>query len=263
LAQKLLNLRRPDTCAKCATPLPAGTTAYWLTPECKVICLPCGEASGEAGAGTSAQAEFDRRRRAREKRAQERGRIFGFWARLSEGPQHERAWAKGAAGERTNARNLERRLSDKPVRLLHDRHLAGRRSNIDHIAIGRSGVMVVDSKNLAGKVKVERHGGLFSPRHFDLYVGGRKRTGLVENVERQVETVRSVLAESAFGEVPVHGALCMADVDGLPLFGHPNVRGVAIDGTRYVAKQIARPGPLDANAIARIAAFLDQRFPAA
>src|SRR5215212_9270487 len=75
--------------------------------------------------------------------AAQSGRVGAFAARLSSGPAHERAWATGAAGEEENAARLERLLAEAPVSVLHDRHLPGQRANIDHIAIGPSGVTVV------------------------------------------------------------------------------------------------------------------------
>jgi hypothetical protein len=206
----------------------------------------------------------ERQREARERRQRERyGRIGGWAARMSSGPQRERAWAKGAAGEEENARRLEKRLADKPVTLLHDRRLPGKRANFDHLGIGPGGVTVIDSKKLAGKVRVDWRGGLFSPRTFDPYVKGRRRTQLVDSVERQTQTIRDVLASEGFGEVPVVGALCMADPEGLPLFKRLKIRDVAIDGTRRVSELIARPGELDAAAIQNISSVLARRLPPA
>jgi hypothetical protein len=37
--------------------------------------------------------------------------------------------------------------------VLHDRRIPGRRSNIDHLVIARSGVWVVDTKRYRGKVE--------------------------------------------------------------------------------------------------------------
>jgi hypothetical protein len=270
--RKLLHLRRDDSCSACAQPLPAGTQAYWLKPQRVVLCIGCADAddppSAEAPpqsvAGASARREHDRRRHAREERQRARyGRIGSWVARMSSGPQHEHAWAKGAAGEEHNAKRFEKLLDDEPIVLLHDRRLPGKRANIDHIGIGPGGVTVVDSKNLTGKVRVDWRGGLFAERQFDLYVNRRPQTSLVECVERQVETVRAVLADEGMSHVSVAGALCMADVEGLPLFKRLKLREVVIDGPRHVAKLIGRAGNLDLDAIQQIAAVLDRRLPPA
>ena len=62
-------------------------------------------------------------------------------------------WERGAAGERATA-NALRTLPDSWV-VLHDVRWPGRPfANIDHIAIGPSGVFVIDSKNWSGKVRL-------------------------------------------------------------------------------------------------------------
>ncbi len=269
LAQrKLLELRRDDACASCATPLPAGTRAYWLTPERAVLCEACGAQPTpqpkERAAGASAQAEYERRRHARVSRAEDRFGTIGRWiAQLSAGPQHERAWRVGASGEAENAGRLEKRLEDTPVRLLHDCRVPGSAANIDHIAVGPCGVTVIDSKHLTGKVKVDWSGGLFSERKWDLYVGGCKRTNLVDKVEQQMHVVREILEAAGLGYVEVHGAMCMAETAGLPIFGHPSMRGIAIDGTRRVAKLVSRDGPLTLEAVEQIRGVLDRALPPA
>lgn len=154
-------------------------------------------------------------------------------------------------------------MKDKPVVFLHDRRIPGSRANIDHIAVGPRGATVIDSKNIKGKVKIDWRGGLFSPRTFDLYIGGRKRTNLVEKIEGQMSVVREVLDNAGFSHVEVHGAMCMADVDGLPFFGHPSLRGIAVDGTRHVAKLVAESGPLDVDTIKAVAAALERGLPPA
>jgi hypothetical protein len=265
--RKRLRLKRDDSCVQCARALPAGTEAFWLRAERHVICLACGETPPKApvsAPGASARRIHEQRRQAREQRQRQRyGRIGGWAARRSSGPQHERAWARGAAGEETNARRLEKRLADKSAVLLHDRRLPNSRANIDHLGVGPGGVTVIDSKNLTGKVRIDWKGGLFSPRRFDLYVNGRRRTTLVESVENQVAAVRAVLADEGFTDLSVVGALCMTDPQGLPLLKHLKIRDVVIEGTRYVAKVVARDGELEPGAIQTIAAALDRRLPPA
>lgn len=260
-------------CSLCERDLPARTRAYWLPDRRVVQCVDCVASQEkpadaplpENEAGTSARHEHERRQARRVDRQRDRyGSIGGWLASHTAGPQNERAWAKGAVGEETNARRLEKRLRNTSVIVLHDRKVSPKsKSNIDHIAIGPGGVTVIDSKNLQGKVKVDWRGGLFSERRFDLYIGGRRRTNLVEGVERQVAAVQAVLGDSELGEVEVVGALCMANVADLPLIGHPKLRNVAVDGTRRIAKIAARPGPLDAQAIQKVASVIGTAMPPA
>jgi hypothetical protein len=54
---------------------------------------------------------------------------------------------------------------------------------------------VIDTKSTRGRLRVEKRGGFFSPRHKVLLINGRDRTHLVDGLERQLVDVRSVLAE--------------------------------------------------------------------
>jgi hypothetical protein len=63
------------------------------------------------------------------------------------------AYAKGAAGERASAAVLA--TLPEPWVVLHDLRWPGRqRANVDHVAIGPTGVYVIDSKNWAGRITV-------------------------------------------------------------------------------------------------------------
>jgi hypothetical protein len=62
-----------------------------------------------------------------------------------------RAWRRGAAGERRTARLLRRLERDGYVSF-HDVAVPGSNANVDHLVIGPSGVVVVDSKQYTGRV---------------------------------------------------------------------------------------------------------------
>jgi Nuclease-related domain len=263
--RKLIRFKRDDVCSICSRALPAGMEGYWQTPERRAICRPCGDlpAAAVSAPGANADREYARRRQARIERQRKRwGRVGSWAAELSDGPQHEQAWARGAAGERRNATRLEKLVEGQPVSFLHDRRIPGSRANIDHIAIGPSGVFVVDSKNAKGQVKVDWKG-LFSNRRWYLYVGGRDKTEWVEGVENQVELVRTALAGAGHAGVPVYGALCMANGEGLPWIGHPRLREIPICRPRHVAKRLLARGPLTADAIRVVHLDLERAFPAA
>jgi hypothetical protein len=160
------------------------------------------------------------------------------------------------------AARLGKLLEGHGVELLHDRRIPGSRANIDHLAIGPGGVTVIDAKNYAGKVRTEVRGGLLRPRTERLLIGGRDRTRLVEGVKRQLDLVCGAL-EQAGEYAEVRGALCMADVDGLPLLGHPTMDGIVIDGPRHVSKMARRPGTHSDADIARITSSLARAVPPA
>ena len=236
---------------------------------CAVSAVPAGRvAELEHGtAGASARREHERRRGARERRARASwdkvalGGLGAGLAKLSE-PQHQRAWSRGAQGEERVAARLAKLLDGHGVELLHDRRIAGSRANIDHLAIGPGGVTVIDAKNYKGRVRTEVRGGLLRRRTEHLLIGGRDRTRLVDGLKRQVELVRAAL-EQAGETADVRGALCMADVDGLPMLGHPCVDGIAIDGPRHVAKIARRSGSQSVADIERLATLLGRAFPVA
>src|SRR5690606_40342596 len=82
-------------------------------------------------------------------------------------------------------------LTQRGVRLLHDRRIPGTRANIDHIAVGPTGVHVIDAKRYKGRPSLRVEGGLLRPRVEKLLVGSRDCTRLVEGGHKQVGLVRS------------------------------------------------------------------------
>jgi len=83
-------------------------------------------------------------------------------------PTHLTAWAIGARGERETEAALER-LPEGFVHL-HDRRIPGTRANIDHVVIGPTGVFVIESKRMVGRLRV---------RGQTVFVRGR-RTNMVK-----------------------------------------------------------------------------------
>jgi hypothetical protein len=61
-------------------------------------------------------------------------------------------WARGAAGEQATAALLAR-LAPSRWTVLHDLAVPGSRANIDHLVIGPTGLWVVDTKALRGRVE--------------------------------------------------------------------------------------------------------------
>jgi Nuclease-related domain len=118
---------------------------------------------------------------------------------MSAAPQRQRAWAHGAEGEAKLAQKLVRWTADEGVMLLHDRRVPGRRANIDHLAIGPAGVIVIDAKRYRGRIAVERRGGLLREHTEHLPVGGRERTKLVDGVLGQAARVRAIARSTSVG----------------------------------------------------------------
>jgi hypothetical protein len=96
-----------------------------------------------------------------------------------------------------------------------------------------------------------------------LLIDGRDRTKLVEQVEHQVDIVRSELSHFGQSEIDVRGALCIPDVNGLPLFRTLSVRSIIVDGPKPVAKLARRPGQLSSDATDQIFRHLAAILPPA
>ena len=141
----------------------------------------------------------------------------------------------------------------------------GRRDgDIDVIAIGPAGVHVADVKHYKDqKVEVRRSGGLFSSVKEQLYIGGRDKTSLLDSMARQLEAVRTALADLPGGEaVAVHPALVFVDAN-LPLFSTPRIGGVPCIGPKDAAGRFSTAGPLHESTRSAIQAHLAESLPAA
>jgi hypothetical protein len=265
-----LKLRRPETCAVCGCCLKAGEVAIWDAERRHAQCVGCDSARPltepppeHSEAGASARREYERRRANRETRVRGTlGPLGGVVLAVGGEPQHQRAWASGAEGEVKLARKLEKWTAEHGVVLLHDRRMPPGRGNIDHIAIGPSGVTVIDAKRYRGRIAVEHRGGLLRARTGHLRVDGREQTKLVDGVLAQAEAVRQVLAGSSYDGVLVRAALCFVGGDW-PLLGRLQVRGVPILPPRHAAKLCRVEGPLEPSQVERLAGELGRRLPPA
>ncbi len=169
---------------------------------------------------------------------------------LSADSRHEIRWARRAQS-RDRARRLERLLAGSGVRLLNERRVPGARATVDHLAIGPQGVTIIDAVYETGRARVVDG---------RLLIDGEDRTVLVRNVMRQVEVIR--LGLSASPSIPVSGAICWLEPDGLPRVRKLELGGVLIDGPRAIAEELRRPGPVPPRRARQIAGVLDRRLPA-
>jgi hypothetical protein len=214
-------------------------------------------------AGASGRREHERRRAKREAATRARHpRVGNLLLKFQEAPEHEKAWATGAAGEEELAAHLARRCPDAIV--LHDRRMPGSRANIDHLAIAPSGVLVIDAKRHKGKIEVRK------PFFGDakLVIAGRDKTKLVAGLGRQAEAVRQATASFA-PKVPVAACFCFlnpagqAGGSGMPLLRTLNIDGHTLFYPRRLAKRLNQPGELDQERIRTLAETLAERFPSA
>ncbi|MFB7892173.1 nuclease-related domain-containing protein [Microbacterium sp. NPDC056044] len=234
---KRMRLRYAGTCRLCARELPAGADAVYGRGSKTVRCLDCATATAadSGAAGASARREYERRRDRREQRIRtDHPKLGGLILALTDDPQSTKAWERGAVGEELMAR----RLNDLPdtFRVLHDRRIRGTRANIDHIAIGPTGVWVIDAKRYAHKRPALRiEGGINRPRVESLRIGGRDGTKLVRGVQSQVERVTAALGETS---LPVAGVLCFLEADWPLIGGAFTVDGVHVLWPRLLIQRM-------------------------
>ncbi len=285
---KVMRLRHAGTCAQCGAELESGTLAAYYKGTKTVRCLACMEPGGPApsvapetaptldsmaaptldaietgAAGSSARREYERRSAKREARIREaHPRLGGLILALADEPQSTTAWASGARGEELLGARLAN-LTQKGVRLLHDRRIPGTRANIDHIAVGPTGVHVIDAKRYKGRPSLRVEGGLLRPRVEKLLVGSRDCTRLVEGVHKQVGLVRSALDAATLTDVPVHGTLCFIEADWPLIGGSFVIADVAVVWPKKLAEGLTAPGAMSEAEVETTHRTLARAFPAA
>jgi hypothetical protein len=177
--------------------------------------------------------------------------------------QTTEAWVKGAQGERQVAAQLAK-LVPKGVGLIHDRGIPGTRANIDHIAIGPSGIFILDAKNTSGKVETRTTGPLFRRGPTQLFVRGRNRTNFIDGMEKQIIAVRMALAGLPEAHsVPIHPMVVIVGGQWGLFARSLNVRGVWVGWGKEASKYVSRPGPLSPDAISRLTTAIASALPAA
>ncbi|WP_432546168.1 nuclease-related domain-containing protein [Kineococcus sp. SYSU DK004] len=163
-------------------------------------------------------------------------------ARLADLERRHHAWAAGAEGERLVGEVLDG-LVPHGWRVLHDVHWPGRqRANIDHLAVGPGGVVVVDSKNWSGTVDVQAD---------TLRVGSRSKAGELAGVRDAAAAVTAHLPPRR--RTTVAGVLCLVQQDVRP---RP-VAGVTVVGRAHLVDALtALPAVLSPAAVEATAAEL-------
>ncbi|WP_238402412.1 nuclease-related domain-containing protein [Cellulomonas sp. H30R-01] len=296
---KTMRLRYAGDCRLCGCRLDAGTVAVYERSTKSVRCIECRDHSVDASpnadatpvldpvptadappvgaspaadataavveigrAGASAAREFERRAAQREQRVRAaHPRLGGLILALSDDPQSTRAWSSGAAGERVVARSLDTWANER-VRVLHDRRIPRTRANIDHIAVAPTGVYVIDAKRYKGRPDLRVQGGILRPRTATLTVGGRDCTKLLTGVQKQVDLVRTALAEVQ-PDVRVRGQLCFVDADWPLIGGAFALDDVDVLWPKKLAQLLNRDGPLTDEQIDRLHRGLAAAFPVA
>ena len=168
-------------------------------------------------------------------------------------PQAIDAWRIGAEGERKTAGYLEG-LAEGGFVVLHDRKVPGYGGNVDHVAIGPSGVWAIETKNLKGKVEIAGD---------SLHIGGRRRDSVVDQVYREAIAVQVALGpELDKVGISVTPVVCLHRGE-LPWF-NKTVRGVRLASGRQLVRLLKSGEPrLSAEQVTALAVNADRRLPPA
>jgi hypothetical protein len=167
--------------------------------------------------------------------------VFERWSRNGADSQPVRAWATGAEGERIVAGILDP-LVRTDLRVIHDRQIPHFGGNIDHIVVGPSGVFVIDAKNYTDAKIITRR----REDEMRLYVNGRDRTPLVEQLLQQTKAVRGALLKVPSGaSVPIFPVLCFVGQTRAP-WPSFEILGALVGSAAMLAEYVQRPGPCDA-----------------
>jgi hypothetical protein len=146
------------------------------------------------------------------------------------------------------------------VLTLHQRRVPGQRARVEHLAISKSGVCVVDVKDFRNATVELRPTGAAGST-VDLVVGGRVMTTAAAATARRVAAIRSVLAAAGLDDVPVTGALCF--VGGLlpPGATELSVCGIHVLRPSSLTALVTRDGALDHEHLLTLREYLAGQLP--
>ncbi|WP_434992327.1 nuclease-related domain-containing protein [Arthrobacter sp. Ld5] len=136
-------------------------------------------------------------------------------ADLAQARKAQQAWLAGAEGEARVGEQL-RRLELQGWKILHDVHWPGRpKANLDHVAVGPGGVLIIDAKNWSGDVRL---------RDGVLYQNGYTRKHETASALDQSAAVAALLE-------PQHRSMAQG---WICLVGQPDLAGSTSTGTTVV-----------------------------
>ena len=255
-----LTLKYDGVCAGCGRALPKGVQALYDFSTHKARCLVC-ETDDAGVAGASAQREFERRRAVRQSRVARKltGILDQLQAATSVESPTTLAWERGAIGERKLAETLARLPNAK---LLHDRRVPHTRGNLDHIVVAPAGVFVVDAKLYRGLIQIRRVWGLLGGDE-RLFVGGRNRTHIAENMDWQVAAVQRALSDARFWPPPpIVPVVCFVDGEWPWSITPPHLfRGVWLEDASSILRFMSGKPVHAPEVVARIHHTLAVSFP--
>ena len=278
---KRLTLKRDGVCATCDTQLKAGSAALWSTSRRIISCIVHADKSNarveqvkkevkeepqlktesslsQGTAGGSANAESERRIKRREERITAKfPRAGKYILALTDEPQSTKAWKVGAEGEIAVGKFLDSLAIEYGFQVLHDRLIPKSRANIDHIAITKAGVFVIDAKNYKGVIEIRDKSGFFEKSAPELWVGKRNRMNLITGMKKQTSIIDGILRSNSI-DIPVIGVLTFYDAEWETfsfLRKQEEVEGVLLN-TKGIEAILSRDGLLSLMQIDATASLL-------
>jgi hypothetical protein len=132
---------------------------------------------------------------------------------------------------------------------LHDRSIPGSRAVIDHLAVGPSGVYVIDTNTHRESVA----------RHVNrLIVDERDRTDLAIAMSHRVVAVSEALRDL---RIPISRALCFVGGEWPPASLPFMLRGVWVGWPVQLYRLVSQPGELQPSDIESAARLLHEQLP--
>lgn len=270
-----ITVRRVGSCSTCGEVIPIGSKALWNQTERTLVCLSHSGAEapklemelgatdrGKAGGSALAMHQkFQDRDETKTKRDQEVFRIsHPFLSRYiipkARTSHQTQVWGKGAEGEVEVGRILDDLAIKYGFVAIHDRQMPRSKANIDHMAVTSTGIFIVDAKNYQGKIEVRGRLDQMVGGSSQLWIGGRNKTKLVDDVNKQILAVENVLEKVGLN-FPVFGALAFYKAKwDLPGFLRASsVNGILINsrGLEHIFEKLAAN---DSNQVEEIAEML-------
>jgi hypothetical protein len=165
------------------------------------------------------------------------------------GRARDSAWERGASVERIVGAWLDRIPG---IEVLHDRRVTGSRMSLDHVAVARAGVIVIDAKWSGWPF------GFAAPRRTARPLRAERGPDkFLTRLSTQARAIERLLADAP---VPVSAALCLVDPVREETARSFMVDGVWVGTPPALPELVGLPGLLDGDAMRTIADRLHARL---
>lgn len=177
-------------------------------------------------AGDAAQARADELRRSRSWA----GRLAALFGARNEA----RSFAFGAQGERIVGRKLDRWAARDGWHVLHAVPVGRRGADIDHVLIGRFGVVTINTKRTRGRVWVAESG---------MVVNGTK-VDYLRNSRHEAKRARELMATALGRHVPVHPVIVFVGAKGYTVKNGGPRDVTVLPRVKGLRRWLRRQGPM-------------------